>query len=286
MIVDGIALDSLAFNITTRSGWDYLPEPVGSNVRVPGRHGSLWRRKDFAEGRMVLDCFVLGCDELGRIPLGSDAEVEYRRNLDKLLAVFGRRDGLLTVEKTQVDGSSRLNYGEVTAAITPDFPGSSPAATFRVELTFPDPLWVDAAGPQTIEPAASATSPRTHRLDALSGTAAPILDAVVLVEGPAAIPRVTDVKSGAYAELGRNLAAGETWRLRAGDYVSETGTGLGYTGGAATNRLTQTVISASPRYLPLTPDPAHRMTPSLELSGSGFGATTRLRVRATRRFFA
>lgn len=284
--VDGVRLDTLAWNISTRSGWDTLPEAVGSNVRVPARHGAVWRRKDFGEGRMVLDLFVLGCAPDGRIPLGSNDEEEYRRNLDLLLALFGRRDGLLEVVKDQADGSSRVNFGEVTAALSPDVFGGT-SAQMRVEITFPDPFWRDASGAVAVEPAASATSPRTHRLDALAGSTAPILDATVLVEGPAATGvRVADAKSGAYLELGVALAAGQTWRIRAGDFVSETGTGLGFTGGTATNRLTQTVVSASPRYLPLTPDPADGFAPSLTLSGSGFGSTTRLRVQATRRFLA
>jgi hypothetical protein len=283
LTIDGVSLGSYAYGITERTGWDSSPGLVGENVRVPGRDGVYWRAKDYDAGRMVLSMYVQGVGSGGSVPSGSTPEATFRANLDALLALFGKRHGLLTIDKGIEDGTIRRNYGEVTATIEPDYQGPDSFALLKVEITLPDPLWHSVAA-VTIEPAGSASSPRTVALSALAGSTAPISDATVLVIGPATNPRITDTVSGAWIQLTGSIASGSVWRVRCADFVSESGASLGYTGGTASSQIASTTFSG-PRLLPLTPDPVS-LTPSLTLSGSGFTSATTLRISARRRFLS
>lgn len=278
--VDGVSLDSYAFALQARTGLDSTPGLRGDNLVVPGRDGEVWQPKDYGTGRLVLDLFVTGMTAEGD---ESTPEDHFRSNLDALLAVFGKRYGLLRVERDEVDGT-RVAFGEVQAVIAPDYPGDDAFATLKVEVVLPDPLWQDTAA-VTSSAAPSATSPIALTLTEFAGMTAPVPDAVLLVPGPITNPKIVDDVSGASIALtGTTVAAGDVWRVRAGDFVSEVGTGLDFTGGTASSVLASTVWSPGPHFLPLTPDPLDR-TPSLTLTGSGLDTTTALKVQGVRRFF-
>src|SRR3982751_5668716 len=94
MTVDGTRLDTLAWNIETITGRIGVPGVRGANAQVPGRHGSIFTpNKTYDEREFVLSMWVNGCDVDGLIPGGSSDLAEFRKNVDTLSLLFGKRYG-------------------------------------------------------------------------------------------------------------------------------------------------------------------------------------------------
>lgn len=281
-----------SFVLTNRTGWDIFPGLTGSNIRVPGRDGEIWRSKDFATGRMVLDIYITAFDSTGVVPAGSTAEKQYRANLDLLMAVLGDRFATVKVVKlnnpTDVTTDPRENYAEIGAVFTPDHFGSEPGATVSIELVFPSPFWIDITPKNTVG-TASATSPRTITLTNLAGTTAPITDPIVLVYGPATNPRVTDNGSGAWVQYNGTLAAGSRWRVNASTFQSEIGTNLDYNATTYANVNTGTNVLADTGFTGpslFTINPYQYGTPQLTFTGTSLSASTQVNVLARRKFLS
>ena len=261
IIIDGIRLDNYAFLITSRNGWDSSAGLVGENSRVPGRDGEVWRAKDYGTGRVILDLAVSGTDADGVVPAGSTQDKTLRANIDTLLSIFGRRSGLLTVDKEMEDGSVRRNYGEVGIVIAPEYIDGNAVALLTVELVFPDPLWRATSN-------TSATG--TGSLTAFAGITAPISDAVITITGPATNPRLTDSVSGGWIQYTGTLGAGVTWVINCATFSSTVG---------ASNAVATTTFNPGPRFFSLTPSAL--LTPSVTLSSG-----TLTSIVAAKRFIA
>ena len=53
--LDGINISNLAYNVKSRAGGWTTPGKVGSNIRVPNRHGAFWTpSKVFDEGQLTV----------------------------------------------------------------------------------------------------------------------------------------------------------------------------------------------------------------------------------------
>jgi hypothetical protein len=261
VIIDGIRLDSFAYAITSRTGWESTPGLAGSNLRVPGKDGEVWQAKDYGPGRVVLDLFVQGTNADGEIPVGSTAEKTFRSNIDSLLATFSKRSSLITVDKEIEDGSVRRNFAEVGTVIQPDYFDGDTLATFTVELIFPDPLW---------KATTTTTSTGVGALSAFAGITAPISDAVITVAGPATNPKITDVASGAWIQYTGTVASGSSWVIDCAAFSSKIG---------ATSVIAATTFNPGPRFFSLTPSTS--LVPSITLSS---GAS--ISIVAARRFIA
>jgi hypothetical protein len=80
-------------------GWS-TPGKVGSNIRVPNRHGAFWTpSKVFDEGQLTLSMWAVGCNEDGTLPVNEDAKKKVLDNLDQLTSLFGTTNRLLTLRK-------------------------------------------------------------------------------------------------------------------------------------------------------------------------------------------
>lgn len=266
IIVDGVRLDNYAFAITSRNGWDNTPGLIGENNRVPGRDGEVWRAKDYGIGRLVLDLYIAGSNTDGAVPVGSTADRTFRNNLDSLLAIFGKRASLITVDKEMEDGSVRRNFGEVGVVLTPDYFFGEPFALMRVEITFPDPLWrATTTTNQTISITGSALS-----LTSFAGITAPITDATLTVTGAVTNPRITDNATGAWIQYTGTVAGGSSWVVNCANFTSTVG---------GTSVITNTTFNPGPRFF--TVSPSTNLTPSLTVTGGGT-----LTVAAARRFLS
>lgn len=249
VIVDGVRLDTFAFAITSRTGWDSLPGLSGENIRVPGKDGEVWSAKDYAPAIMALELFVQGTNSAGAVPGGSTAALTFRSNIDGLIALFGKRYGLITVDKEMEDGSVRRNYAEVNAVVTPEYFDGDTLATLKVLLTFPDPIWK----------ATSTTSQTgTGLLTNFTGITAPITDAVITVAGASTNPIITDVTSGAWIKYTGTISGGSTWTVNCATFASAIG---------ATNVIGATTFNPGPRFFSLTPNA--NLIPNVTLSGGG-----------------
>ena len=247
IIIDGTRLDTYAFAITSRTGWDSLPGLTGENIRVPGRDGEVWSAKDYAPGLMSLDLFVQGTNSAGAIPGGSTAAKTFRANMDALLAIFGKRSGLIAVEKEMEDGTIRRNNAEVTAVVTPDYYGEDSVATLKVLLTLPNPIWSATS---------STTSTGTGLLTSFTGITAPITDAIITVTGTTSGTTITDVVSGAWIKYVGALTG--TWVINCSTFSS-------LIGGASA--IAGTTFNPGPRFFTITPNST--LTPNVTLSGGG-----------------
>lgn len=265
IVVDGIRLDNYAYAITSRNGWDKTPSLAGENAKVPGRDGEIWRAKDYGLSTMVLDMFVSGTNENGTVPGGYTAETKFRANMDSLLAIFGKRTGLIQVDKEMEDGSVRRNFAEVGVVMAPEYFDANTVATLTVELVFPDPLWRSTT---TVTATSSNTTSIT--LSAFAGITAPISDAVITIAGTATNPRITDFVSGAWIQYTGSLSG--TWVIDCANFTSKIG---------GSSVLAATTFNPGPRFLNITPQT--NLTPKLTLSGFSAASTS---VVAYKRFLA
>lgn len=233
IIIDGVRLDTYAFAITSRTGWDSLPGLVGQNLLVPGRDGEVWSAKDYAPGLMSLELFVQGTNSSGAIPGGSTASRTFRNNMDSLLAIFGKRSGLITVQKEMEDSTVRVNYAEITAVMTPDYYEDDTVATLKILLSFPNPIW---------KATTTTSSTGTGLLTAFTGITAPITDAVITVTGGSS-PIITDVISGSWIKL--NTSVSGSWVISCSAFTSLNG---------GSSAIAQTTFYPGPRFLSITPN--------------------------------
>ncbi len=98
--LDGINISNLAYNVKSRAGGWTTPGKVGSNIRVPNRHGAFWTpSKVFDEGQLTLSMWAVGCNEDGTLPVNEDAKKKVLDNLDQLTSLFGTTNRLLTLRK-------------------------------------------------------------------------------------------------------------------------------------------------------------------------------------------
>lgn len=279
------------YTLTTRTGWDSTPGLTGSNLVVPGRHGEIWRRKDFGPARMILDIYIHSVDKTGVVPVGSNPEKQFKANLDTLFELFTRQE-LIEVAKTEDPQSEyyyqKVNYAEVGIVLTPTYDdGPLPGASLTVELIFPDPIWKELVVKEyTGTP--SATSGRNEVLTQLAGSTAPITDAIIIVIGPITNPRLDDGYSSTnqgYIRYSGTIAAGTRWRINCATFTSEVGAGLLFNSGTGTNVMSNTLFGPGPRLFNLRPGPSGA-APSIVLTGTGMSSATQLNVQANRKFIS
>ena len=89
--VDGIRLDTYAYNVAGLEGRLHVPGVRGANPVVPGRHGSLYvPDKTFEDNEFVLNMWVIGADVNGGIP--TTDMTEFRKNIEAAtIAPLARR---------------------------------------------------------------------------------------------------------------------------------------------------------------------------------------------------
>lgn len=287
--VDGVRLDTLAWNVekvdratAQRRSGDY---------DIPNMDGALPSLNDPLEpSTFGLSMWLRGTDADGAVPAAGSLTT-LRANLDELLHLFGQRHKLLELRET-VDavGTERRAWAKVTDSIAPELNTPGSAGSFAVAFSLPYGCWEDVA----TQDFASATNPTPGtalEVSTLAGATDRITDAIFVVDGPAVAPRLTDPATGMWVELGRTLAAGESWRFNSATWSSRYGAGV-TTGSADATGTDATAVTntggPSRAYgLPLTPvrlTGARRV--QLALSGSGFTTSTRFLVRARRKYAA
>lgn len=278
--VDGVRLDTYAWNIRTRAGRDLVAQVKTPNIDSPNLHGEVWvPGKKSGPGRMVLKMFVQGVDANGVIPADGDSYYRYRKNLDALLTLFGKRHALLDVQQQIRVSPVELRQAmcECTALIEPETTVPSVySADMTVELSIPDSWWRSVADANW-DSATGITSGAVQQLTPFADITAPMEDLYLVVDGPATNPRWEDQASGHFVVLNRTLAGGEQWVVDTSNWTSKTGTAIAFTAGGTDRRAdTQYGGYLLPRMFgvtPLTPNPRAVVTFT---AGS---AATRARIR-------
>lgn len=280
MTVDGTRLDTFAWNIETLEGRLTTPSVRGGNPSVPGRHGGLWvPQKTYDENTIVLKMWVIGSDVNGGIP--TTEMTEFRKNIDSLTLLFGKRHGLLDVRQTWPTGV-RQAFCEVLQSFDLSARAIQPQAKFSVALNIPAVFWQDVSTSDYAS-ATALTSGTTLTLNTYDGMTAPIEDAIFVVRGPITNPRLTNPDTGEWVQLNAVVVTGQDWRIDCSTWDSRTGAGIGFTGASTTNQLLNTQYSGGGApFMRLMPKIGG---PQLVLSGSGTGGATQVMARGRRKYF-
>lgn len=277
--VEGVRLDTFAWNIETKTGWDLGQSARGGNVEIPGMDGELWTpNKRESAGRFAVSMWVMGSDANGNV--AADKYELYRQNLDSLKAIFGKRHKLLTVQ--HVLGSTigtRECLAEVVDAYDPAVAAQGLIGRFTVMLRIPGTFWRDTADLNyDLNPAT--TGQKT--LSAFAGATANMRELTLVFDGPWTSPTVTDDATG-HVILGPTLASGSQWNVDTVAHTSKTGTGIAFTAGG-TQAMLQTSRSGAfaPGLFGITP--AGSSAPTVTLGGSGLTGVSRFRIRGRRKY--
>lgn len=200
--VDGLVLNTLAYNISTRTGRYTTPDVRTKNVELAGRHGTVRvRSKKFQQGAFTLSMWVRGANEDGSVPDNSNrlGHRIFQNNLDILMQTFTRKSGLLDIRQTLPDGTIRQCFGEVLAAIDPQSKSTQPMALFNVAITIPSVFWQDLSAVTYTSPILS--SNQTLTLSPFIGATAPMEDLVWTINGAAINPKVQALENSAALEV-------------------------------------------------------------------------------------
>lgn len=279
--VDGVRLDTYAYNVSTRAGRDIGSGAQGANIPSLLDGESWVSNKKAPAGKAYLRMWVSGTDVDGNNT--ADDYYTYRTNLDMLKRMFAVRNRLLDVrEQLDISGAHiRQALAEVTAAIEPEMVASSPyTSTFNVELNIPGGFWQDVADTNydsvTLLPGGIPTNTDVN-LPAFALATAPMRDLYVVVDGPATNPKIIDNRNGHYIQLNAAVANGSQWVVNTSLWTSKTGVGIAFTqSGTDQYDITEFAGGHAPSMFGITADP---LGPQIRIEGSGFGAATRLRVR-------
>lgn len=283
--VDGVRLDTYAYNIETLAGRLSFPSTRGESPVVPGDDGSVFiPNQNFDEGNMTLQMWVKGSDVNGTVPGGSSSMAEFRNNLIRLTKIFGIKHRLLDIRQTWPAGDIQYLCKVVDAI---DFSGNAynRLAKFAVILKIPDVFGQDV-NTTDYSSATNLTTGTTLTLTALDGGSAPISDSIIVVNGPATNPRLTNPDTGEWVQLNATIASGTNWRINCATWQTRTGSGLTVSSSdtAGTNQVANTQFAGGgARFMRLTPRDAG--PPQLTLTGTGLGTNTQVLIRARRKFF-
>lgn len=280
-----VRLDTMAHNISTKSGIVGMAAAKGSSATVPGRHGSLYKRgRRREEGRVILSMWANDTDVDG-LP-GTDKYKTWRANMDKLLVIFDTTHGQIELRE-YIDPAAptvyRRAFVEVRAAIDPEVLGRA-FGQFKVECIINSVFW-ESYDVVTFTSPTGAGAVATHNMTGFQDMTAPIEDAIISIDGPIANPFLIDPLSGHRIDLAATVANLSQWRIDAGLFETATGTGLNFTPGSGTSATLTTIAKGSyaPRLFGITPE-LQGTAPRITLGGTGTGANTRLRVQARRKF--
>lgn len=279
--VDGVRLDTLAWNISTRNGRDLAPPIAGEDIDTGMRDGVIpVYNKKYGPGRLVLNMWVGGTDVDGAVPVGNDDYKKYISNLDALKRMFGVQHRLLDVRlQMDVAGSNiRQALCRLGAALTPEMHSSYPyTAEFTVELIVPGAFLQDVADSNYDSNVGVVANTDITLPSPWPAATAPMRDLYLVVDGPATNPKIIDNRNGHYIQYNGVVASGSQWVVNTSLWTSKVGAGIAFTQGG-TDVYAQTVFAGghAPAMFGITADP---LGPQVRIEGSAFGAGTRLRLR-------
>ena len=268
LTVNGVDLQTLAWNIKNRSSRWAIAGRRGSNRDLPGLHGtSKLTGKPYDEGTVVLTMWALGCNHDGTMPSGSRAR-RVEEHIDRIGRLFSAPT--LTLVQPRGDGD-RVLTGEVVKAIDFTSMAGGTRAEFAVEIVAADPFWhSQGVVSQTVVTAAAGT----YVLSSFADCTAPIVGATYTVTGPVNSPVLTDPVTGQWVKLAANVPAGQSWVVDSSQWTSKLNGG---------NALAQTSHGGGATFIDLSADEAG---PRITLGGTGQTSATSVRIEARKAYLS
>lgn len=241
--VDGVSLQTLAWNLTTWGGSKQgAPSLRGDDLVIPGRPGAVVMPKTVESRTIEFSGWVIGWT-----PDGQRADLDRaKRNWRMLRNLFVKGDRIVTVTRRwrETEGGAVLSasaVGQVVDAVEPNW--SSPG---RGEFTFPvylaDPFFY---GPETSVSLAAGANAVTVPGDYTTR-------AVTVEFGPSTTTSVADSVSGRSLALPAGVASGRKVVVDTREFSVKDGT---------QNALGRLTAPKGPPWLPLSPG-AHTLTRS------------------------
>lgn len=269
LTVNGVDLQTYAWNIVNRSGRWGVPARRGSNRELPGLHGSSrLAGKPFDENTVILTMWVVGANHDGTLPTSPSRRAVVERYVDELGRLFTAP--LLTLVQRRADGD-RVLTGEVVKTIDFKSMAGATRAEFGVEILAADPFWYSPTKvAQTVVTAAAGE----YRFSAFADATAPLVGATYTVTGPVNSPVLTDPVTGQWVKLATNVPSGQSWVI---DTAAWTSTLNG------TNVLAMTTHGLGATFLDLTADAAG---PRVVLGGTGQTSGTSIRINARKAYLS
>lgn len=281
--IDGVRLDTLAWGIEASSL--RIGGLRSADVVLAGLDGVVPSLTESREpSSYSLSMFVRGTDEDGLVPGGRQPFGLFVENLANLLHLFTRAGSLLDVrEVVDEAGTVRQFYGKATESLEPEMELGA-VGRFRVVIDNPGVWWQDVATQDW-----SVTNPALGTplvVSTLTGSSAPVDDAVVAVKGPWVNPSVMDVTTGNLVRLGATLGASDVWRVNVGTWTSQVGAltvASADSAGLDRNVVTEST-GAYPRLLRLAPARVSgQRQVRIQVGGSGTSSASTVTIRARRK---
>lgn len=262
--VDGVSLQTYAYNITTWGGDKQAPPPLrGEDVLIPYRPGRTWVPKEADSRTITLEMWVQGSLPNGSVPSGPQ-KLEFQNNLRILRNLFWDPKRQITLTKRwDIGGAVMVASAKASFAggFIPSMHGSS-HASFSVELYLADPYFY---GPEI-----------THNFNNGAASQAQIIfiqgdEATTAVKvqfyGDRSSPKMTNSKNGEFVELAETLTGGSV--------LIDVDAFTAKSGGTNHIRYVRSALTDSKHWMVLEPGQQ-----TLTLSGTGTGnATLRYRPR-------
>jgi hypothetical protein len=271
---DEVLLSHFAWNISSKNM--STPGFRGEHTSLAQRSGvipTLNRTREV--GEFGLDMWVIGCDATdGSIPATRTIRRQmFDINLNTLLRVFLQDQRLIRFKHENAAGT-RVCDALLSESISVDTMMARPRGQFSATFMIPSVFWRDEVTTSTVS-TANATLPKDLPLTHLNGGTAPIDDSVISVVGPITNPRVTDLETGIWVQYTGTLSASQTWTVDSGAFTSTVN---------GTSVRVQTTHGGHQRLFYIPARYGNTNTPTVRLTGSAGGTTTKLTVTSYRKY--
>lgn len=271
LTVNGVALNTYAYNVVNRGSRWKVPGRRGANLTMPGVHGSVHAiGKPYDENTLTISMWALGANSDGSLPADKNLEKQCLSNLDMLSRLFSAP--ILDARQTLPDGSVRQCSAEVVQAIDFTSMAGGTRAEFAVELIVPKAFWFDlSTTSQSLMTGATGSGMLTFT--SFAAATAPLTGALYEVTGPISNPLLSDPSTGQWVRLGKTVAAGQKWSVNSATWQTTL---------AGQNVLGDTTHGFGTTFLDLTPGP---QGPTIYWSGTNTSTATSIKVTAKRAYF-
>lgn len=219
--VEGVRLNSFAFNVNLVNGTSQIPERDLVGIPGPQTDGTTPVAGRYATPpQFRLSMWVSGWQSDGTE--ASDPRAQFETNLNSLISAFISQSATVTVERQMPDGTIRTCEARVAGSVIPTLPGAGETlvASLEVVLDIPAIFWRDQAGPFT-ETISWANASAGYQPNFLGGKAtAPITDGIYTVAGPIVNPKISNPYGG-YIQYNGTLNSGDTWVVDSSAWTSK-----------------------------------------------------------------
>lgn len=273
--VNGVSIQTLAWNVTQRGARWRVPGRRGDNQPLPGLHGTNYLAgKTYDENTLVLNMWVIGANPDGSMPSSLNRVRQVEQHADMLTALFSSETQLVLTQ-TRPDGD-RVLTGEVKSAIDFTTMAGATRAEFSVEIVAADPFWYS---PETTSQTAQALTSGFYSMSAFADCTAPINKGTYTLSGPIQSPTLLNPTTGQFLSLADSVAAGEQWVVDNQQWSSRV---VNATTHASRNVIAATAHAGGASLLDLSPDMING--PRVGVLGSGQTSQTALQVAARKAY--